>query len=212
MLPSGFAYISLRIFNERVGRQFKAALEKVRDAPGLVVDLRGNGGGEVPGVLHVADDFFEEKVSFGRVIGRNGKKPSFILRMLGVPANLDVGSPGSQIYYGPVVILVNDASGSGAELFSAGMKENGRAAVVGRQTCGCVLASIGHKVTGGGAVGISEFNILTGKGARLEGTGVVPDVVVPLTLEDLRGRRDAALRQAVAILTSSVAAQSSVQQ
>lgn len=213
MLPSGFAYISLRVFNERVARQFKEALEKVRDAPGLVVDLRGNGGGELPGVLHVADGFFGEKVSFGRVIGRYGKKPSFILRMLGVPSELEVGSPGSQIYSGPVVILVNDASGSGAELFSAGMKETGRAAVVGRQTCGCVLASIGHKVTGGGAVGISEFNILTGKGARLEGAGLVPDVVVPLTLQDLRGHRDASLRQAVGILTSSVAAaQSSVPQ
>jgi carboxyl-terminal processing protease len=208
MLPSGFAYIRLRAFNDRVAREFKEALQKVRDTPGLVVDLRGNGGGELSGVLHIADAFFGERVSFGRVVGRYGKRPSFILRMLGVPSELKVGSPNSQIYSGPVVILVNDASGSGAELFSAGMKENGRAAVVGRQTCGCVLASIGHKVAGGGAVGISEFNILTAKGVRLEGTGVLPDVVVPLTRQDLRDRHDATLRQAVAILTTSTAANS----
>jgi C-terminal processing protease CtpA/Prc len=82
--------------------------------------------------------------------------------------------------------------------------------VVGRQTCGCVLASIAHRVKGGGELDISEFNILTAKGNRLEGTGVIPDVPVRLTLEDLRRHYDATLRQAVAFLNSSSRTKSAV--
>jgi carboxyl-terminal processing protease len=202
-LPSGYTYLKLPVFDEEATKQLKTALAKSKSPRGLILDLRGNTGGDFRAVLNAADYFFPEKVSFGKVIARSGKKPSLILRMLGVPADLNVGDAGENAFTGPVVILVNEGSASGAELFAAGMQENGRAAVVGRQTCGCLLASVHHKVKGGGEVDISEFNVLTAKGRRLEGIGVVPDVTVPLTLEDLRERHDATLRQAVAILHTS---------
>jgi C-terminal processing protease CtpA/Prc len=62
---------------------------------------------------------------------------------------------------------------------------------------------VAHVIKGGGEVDISEFGILTASGRRLEGVGVVPDVNVPLTLDDLRHHQDAALREAVAVLNSS---------
>ena len=209
-LPSGYVYLRFGMFDERAAREFKDALARAKSAPGILVDLRGNPGGDLETALRIADGFFAEKVSFGKVISRSGKAPSLLLRILGVPSDLDFGHPGGQIYSGPVVILVNEGSGSDAELFAAGMQENGRAAVVGRQTCGCVLASIAHRVKGGGELDISEFNILTAQGNRLEGTGVIPDVPVPLTLEDLRRHHDATLREAVAILNSSSATKSAV--
>jgi len=199
-LPSGYTYLKLPVFDEENTKQLKVALAKSKNTRGLILDLRGNTGGDFHAVLNAADYFFPEKVPFGKVIARSGKKPSLILRMLGVPADLNVGDAGGNAFTGPVVILVNEGSASGAELFAAGMQENGRAAIVGRQTCGCLLASVPHKVKGGGEVDISEFNVLTAKGRRLEGVGVFPDVTVPLTLEDLRDRHDATLRQAVAIL------------
>jgi len=209
-LPSGYVYLRFGMFDEQAAREFKDALASANRAPGIVIDLRGNPGGDLQTALRIADGFFGEKVSFGKVISRSGKAPSLLLRILGVPSQLEVGHPGGQVYSGRVVILVNEGSGSDAELFSAGMQENGRAAVVGRQTCGCVLASIAHHVKGGGELDISEFNILTAKGKRLEGTGVVPDVPVPLTLEDLRRHYDATLREAVAILNSSTTTKSAV--
>ncbi len=200
VLPSGFAYLRVKMFDERAARQARAELRKEKNAPGLVLDLRGNPGGNFRGVLEIADDFFSRRVSFGRVVGRSGKPPSFVLRMFGVPAHLQAGHPGRQIYSGPVVILINEGSGSGAELFAAGMQENGRATIIGRQSCGCVLGSVAHKVKGGGEVDISEFAIVTGKGKRLEGTGVIPDMSVPLTLSSLREHRDATLQKAEAVL------------
>ena len=203
LLPSGYTYLRLRSFDDDTVKQLKEALNRYKSAPGVILDLRGNTGGDFRTVLSSADYFFPEKVSFGKIVARSGKKPSLILRMLGIPADLNVGNLGESAYTGPVVILVNEGSASGAELFAAGMQENGRAAVIGRQTCGCLLANIHHTLKDGSELDISEYNVLTAKGHRLEGTGVIPDVDVPLTIEDLRDRHDAALRQAVAILHTS---------
>ena len=199
-LPSGIVYIRLPLFDGPVAKQANAALQKNGQAAGLILDVRGNPGGNFAGVLKTANSFFSRRVSFGHVITRSGTAPSFVLRMFGVPSDLQTGHPGKQIYAGPVVVLTNEGSGSGAELFAAGMQENGRAKVVGRQSCGCVLGTVAHKVKGGGEVDISEFAIVTSKDKRLEGIGVMPDVVVPLRLADLRQHRDAALEEAEKVL------------
>ncbi|MBV9481242.1 MAG: hypothetical protein JO249_10875, partial [Acidobacteria bacterium] len=58
-------------------------------------------------------------------------------------------------------------------------------------------------VKGGAEIDISEFGIVTASGRRLEGVGVIPDLIVPLRLEDLRQHHDATLGEAVAALNSS---------
>jgi C-terminal processing protease CtpA/Prc len=47
------------------------------------------------------------------------------------------------------------------------------------------------------------LDIRTAKGQRLEGTGVLPDKAVPVTLKDLRSNRDAALAAAIEILKAA---------
>ena len=202
-LPSGYLYVKFDLFDESVAKRFTEELERAKDAAGVVIDLRGNPGGEFDPVLRIANNFFSDRVSFGRVIARSGKAPSLIMRILGVPYELQAGTRGKPAYAGPVTILVNEASGSAAEIFAAGMQENHRATIVGRQTCGCVLATVAHSVRNGSEVDISEFGIVTGQGLRLEGSGVSPDVTVPLTLHDLREHYDATLREGVAVLNSS---------
>ena len=202
-LPSGYGYIKFDLFSDTVAKQFRRALARFADAPGLIIDVRGNPGGDFDSVLQIGSAFFADKVSFGRVIARSGKGPSLMLRMLGVPSRLEAGGSSSVLYTGPVIVLVNEASGSAAEIFAAGMQENRRAAIIGRQTCGCVLGSVAHPVKGGGEIDISEFGIVTASGRKLEREGILPDVRVPLTLDDLRHHHDATLSQAVAVLNSS---------
>jgi C-terminal processing protease CtpA/Prc len=62
---------------------------------------------------------------------------------------------------------------------------------------------VAHSIRGGGEIDISEFGILTASGRKLEGVGVMPDVRVPLTLDDLRHHHDATLTEALAVLNSS---------
>jgi carboxyl-terminal processing protease len=188
-LASGVGYIKLTLWKSPAHKEFKRALEAFRDAPGVIIDLRGNPGGEAQEVVKIASLFFNTRVSFGQFVSRNGKT-------LGLYTDRD-----DQIYAGPLVILVNEGSGSGSELFSAAMQENGRAAVVGRQSCGCVLG-ISHfkKMKGGSELAVSELKYISPQGHRIEGTGVLPNRPVPLTLADLQHHRDATLEAAEASL------------
>jgi carboxyl-terminal processing protease len=103
-----------------------------------------------------------------------------------------------------VTILVNEGSGSGSELFSAVMQESGRASVVGRQSCGCVLGiSRFKKLKGGSELAVSELKYVSPQGRKIEGTGVTPNRVVALTLSDLQHHRDAALEAAEKALKES---------
>lgn len=184
-LASGFGYIQLTSWKPPAAEMFRAELEKLRDVPGLIIDLRNNGGGSPKMVLSVGSLFASHRVSFGQFIRRSGK-----------PVELAAGNEKGQMYAGPVVILVNEGSGSGSELFAAAMQENGMAIVIGQQSCGCVLAAEQEKLPGGGELYLSILDYRTARGRRLEGEGVVPDRTVPLKLADLRRRHDATLTEA----------------
>jgi carboxyl-terminal processing protease len=188
-LQSGYGYIKLNLWKSPVHKEFKKALEALRDAPGLIIDLRGNPGGEASEVVKIASYFFNSRVSFGQFISRSGR-----------PINL-VTDRDDLIYQGPIVVLVNEGSGSGSELFTGVMQENGRALVIGRQSCGCVLGiSRFKKVKGGGELAVSELKYVSPRGQKLEGTGVMPDKMVAVTISDLQHSRDAILVEAENIL------------
>lgn len=188
-LTSGLGYIRLTLWKSPIRKQFKKALERLRDTPGVVIDLRGNPGGEADEVVTIASYFFDSHVPFGKFSKRSGK--AIYLRT----------DDDDRVYKGPVAILVNEGSGSGSELFAGVMQENGRAMIVGRQSCGCVRGiSEFKKVKGGGELAVSEYGYLSPKENTFEGTGVIPDKTVELKISDLQGRRDAALEESERLL------------
>ncbi|HEY0173235.1 MAG TPA: S41 family peptidase [Pyrinomonadaceae bacterium] len=203
LLPSGHAYVRFDRFRPPVGSRLKEALAKFKDAPGLILDLRANGGGDGREGLRVAGYFFDEKVSVARVVTRTGKPPSALFGLVSLPKVFEAGGKGGRLYTHPVVVLVNEGTGSTAELIANGLQEQGRAYVVGTRSCGCVLGVLKHReLKGGGDLSVSEIGFVTPKGRRLEGEGVAPDKSVPVTLRDLRAGRDAALEEAEAYLKS----------
>ncbi|MGI9036706.1 MAG: S41 family peptidase [Pyrinomonadaceae bacterium] len=196
-LSSGYAYIKFDHFKSPVDKQIKDALIKYKDAPGLILDLRANGGGDGELGLKIAGYFFDEKTSFAAVKTRTGKMPSAFFGLVKLPKEFQAGKKGGQLYAHPVVVLINEATGSTSELFANAMQEQNRALIIGTQSCGCVLGILNFKkLKDGGDLAISEISFVTAKGRTLEGNGVMPDKLVALTLADLRSGSDAALKKA----------------
>lgn len=201
LLPSGYAYIRFNRFRSPVGKQVKEALQKFKDAPGLVLDLRANGGGDGEEGMRVAGYFLNEKTPVARLVTRTGKPPSMLFGLVSFPKVFEAGRAGGQLYSGPVVILVNEGTGSTSELITGALQEHGRARVVGTQSCGCVLGVLDHReLKGGGELSISEVSFVTSKGRTLEGQGVMPDTMHKLTLSNFRRRHDSALAEAEKVL------------
>ena len=199
-LPSGFAYIRLASWAQSIQDEMIEAIEAHRDAPGLVIDLRGNPGGSALMVRNVAARFFKDRVEFGRALTRSGKPITLAFDWIEV-IKLKQALEGTGTFLGPVAVLVNAASASGSELFAGLLQSQARATVLGQTTCGCLLAYMGYAdVPGGGRLAYSEVGFVFSDGRQVEGVGVVPDVPVPVTIADLLSGRDRALEAAQASL------------
>jgi carboxyl-terminal processing protease len=206
VLPSGAAYIHFDGFQPRIVGQFRRALVRFRNSPGLVIDLRRNGGGDLSALLPIAGYFFDKKTVFAKDSTRSGKPLTQFAGIFRLPLELSVGRPGDQIYAGPVAILVDARSASSSEVFAAGMQDTRRAKIIGSPTCGCVLGiAKPRELKGGSALEMSEVLWFSPNGRKLEGAGVIPDEEVIPTVEDLRQKRDPVIAQAEKVLHQLIA-------
>jgi carboxyl-terminal processing protease len=201
MLPSGYGYV--RFSEWTLGLTIRAveAIDRMHDAPGIVIDLRGNPGGSVHAVNMMLEKFFTRPTELGHATTRNGTPVSMLFGAVDIIKLHREVHGSADAYRGPVVILVNEGSASGSELFAGTMQSAGRAKVIGRPSCGCLLGFLGYAhVPGGAELAYSEVGFVLSNGRHIEGEGVIPDVEVPLTLSDLRLERDRALEEAQQLL------------
>jgi carboxyl-terminal processing protease len=203
LLPSGEAYIRFDGFKPPVVQEFYDAIEKYRNAPGVIIDLRYNGGGQTNVLSAIAGYFFDTKTVIAESLSRKAIDSEEKSGESKAHRPMTAGKPGGQIYSGPVVILTTEATASSSEIFSAAFQDTGRAKIVGSQTCGCVIGIANNqKMKGGGVLEVSEVLYFTPKGRKLEGDGVTPDTKIVPTIADLQQKRDAALTQAEQLLAT----------
>ncbi|MBV9957834.1 MAG: hypothetical protein JO360_05400, partial [Acidobacteria bacterium] len=190
--------ISFDAFTSSVAVEFLRALKtSLRGVRGLVIDLRGNGGGEAEAMAEMASAFLAGGQSLGRFTDRAGRvalEPHARTRML-------YGADEIERNGLPLVLLTSERTASAAEIFTAALREAGRATVVGTNTCGCVLAiRRRHQLPDGGVLDISEMDYRTAAGTRLEGSGIAPDERVLVERKDLFNDYDRALALALKLL------------
>jgi carboxyl-terminal processing protease len=182
-------------------------VENLRATPGLILDLRRNRGGVGATLEAMATLFFDNKTLFERRMSRKQVTASERDGHRAEETQVFVGKSGAQIYSGPVAILVSQYSASATEVFSAGMQDSGRAALVGSQSCGCVLGITHDRVMkGGGVLEISEVLWFSPKDRKLEGEGVIPDKVVVPTIASLQEKHDLVLEEGEKVLQALAAA------
>ena len=191
------AILRLDAFTQSVALEFsKDLLAVVEGAEGIILDLRGNGGGDAEAMADVASLFLDEGTNLGRFADRSGA--AFELQTF--PKRLWRSSAVAPIKL-PVVVLTSENTSSAAEILAATLQAKGRAQVIGSGTCGCVLAIRNrHALPDGGVLDVSEFDYKTATGVRLEGAGIKPDKIISLTRSDVYSRHDRALERAIDLL------------
>lgn len=191
------AILRLDAFTQSVAHDFAKNLPTVVEgAEGIVLDLRGNGGGDAEAMADVASLFLDEGTNLGKFADRSGA--SFELQTF--PKRLWRSSAPAPIKL-PLVVLTSENTSSAAEILAATLQAKGRAHVIGSGTCGCVLAIRSrHALPDGGVLDVSEFDYKTAGGVRLEGAGIKPDTVSALTRADIYSRHDRALERAIKLL------------
>jgi carboxyl-terminal processing protease len=84
-----------------------------------------------------------------------------------------------------VAILVGPGSASGSEVLSGALRDHGRAKLIGEQTFG--KGSVNHirELSNGGALYVTIARWLTPNGEQIEGVGLVPDIPISLSEDDI---------------------------
>jgi len=175
--PDGVAYLRFNIFVPPVMKQVRALLRQLRPGDGLIVDLRGNGGGISTMASGICGWLCRDEFVLGAMHQRQGL------------AELDV-YPQTGIFDGPLAILVDGRSASTSEILAAGLKERHRARLFGELTAGAALPSVFKSLPTGDLFQFAVADVTTPSGALLEGNGVAPDEVVLRTRADLEAGRD----------------------
>lgn len=201
VLPSGFGYVRLSSFNESLRAELLAGIERVKDTPGLVLDLRGNGGGSLAMAEALLARFFDKKTVFGKTTTRDGTPVNALFGLAKI-FQLERAAPGAKdAYLAPLVVLVDAQSASASEAVSSSLQATSRATVIGETTCGCLLAFMGYvPLEGGGQLAFSQLGFTTRDGNAIEREGVKPDLEILPTAADLQLNRDRALEAAEAHL------------
>ena len=191
----GIAVVTIDAFTPTLAIEFaRATNDTLRQARGVVLDLRTNGGGDAQAMAEIASAFLPAATGLGQFTDRHGNVSLKIETGALPPFSVHQNKP-IQV---PVVILTSERTSSAAEIFIAALKPTGRASVLGGETCGCVLAvRARHTLPDGGELEVSELDYHTARGDRLEGTGIKPDEAISLTRRDLYSGRDRVLESAL---------------
>jgi len=166
-------------------------VQKLKDAKvdGIVIDLRGNGGGSLNDVVDMAGLFIEDG-PIVQVKGRDEKASVLSDR------DKDV------LYSGPLAVMVDEMSASASEIFAAAIQDYHRGVIIGSTSTygkGTVQRSISldpqseNPLFSRPSQGLGDVKLTFRKFYRINGgatqlRGVVPDIVIPDRLENVKFR------------------------
>ena len=190
--------ISFNIWLIPVARPFDQAIDSLRGADGIVIDLRGNPGGIGAMAMGIAGHFTAEPVSLGEMRTRDTTL-SFVTN----PRRSSTTGTAVEPYAGPVAILVDDASASTTEIFAGGMQHIGRAKVFGHRTAGAALPAMMTPLPNGDVFLHAFADYRLPDGTALEASGVRPDNAQPYDRAAYAREGDPALAEAVRWIASS---------
>ena len=211
LLPDGpIGYVKINSFNDnhllsiQVWERLIRTLNE-RDVPGLIIDMRNNGGGSGFLADAMAGYFFDERHKLGNTGNYDEELDDFFYDSRG---EQKFYLPAEELRYdGEVAVLVGPSCASACEFFSYDMTIDDRAAIVGQYPTAGLGGSIEDvRLPEGEMFRFTKGRAVNADGEiHIEGIGVIPTVQVPINEETLFSGTDAVLEAAVAHLADELA-------
>ncbi len=192
--PGGIFVISLYNFSEDSANLFRAALRQfvASGDTKLILDLRGNPGGYLDAAVDMASWFLPTSdVVVSEHYG--GSKPDDVYKSIGY----DIFNKNLKM-----IILIDGGSASASEILSGALSQNGVAELVGEKSFGKGSVQELLPLAGGAELKVTVARWLTPNGTSISDHGLTPDVVVPMTDQDILAGKDPQMDKAVSILQS----------
>lgn len=189
-LEGGVRYIAFNAFLQTLLDPISMAIAQMADAPGLIIDLRGNHGGVFQVRKPLVDQLVEQPDLIWTYNTRDG--PTHVY-----------AEPTDSSYDGPLVIIVDVLSASSAEEFAGALQAMGRATIVGERTAGRVLVQRDVELPNGDLMIYPYAQTVVSDGTVLESHGVIPDIPALPDRDDLLEGLDAPLQAAIDYLESA---------
>lgn len=185
MIDKGIGYLRISEFQDNTHRDVMKAIQslKSKGTTKLVLDLRDNPGGLLREVIKVADHFVP-KGKLLEVRYRNSQSENY--HSQGAPE------------FKEVVVIVNEATASAAEILSGAMQDTKTALLIGKKTYGKGVVQDIYELRNGEAIKITVAKYILPSGSDINTKGIVPDIVLENPPAD--SKRDVWLDKAVQIL------------
>lgn len=200
MLADNIAYIKLNTFeNLNAAQEFEKALRKLKDADGLIIDVRGNGGGLLQNAIEIGSMFIH-KGMIVQTVDREGRREQ-------------IESTGRVLWEKPAVLLINESSASASEILAGALRDNKAATLVGMHTFGKASVQNVKQLNDGSAVLLTIAKYLTPGGEDITKRGISPEVVAMLPtkeaeeepeIEPPREENDLQLQKALEIIKARI--------
>jgi len=194
-LETNLAYIKLNTFEDlSAAKEFEKALRKFNDADGLIVDLRGNGGGLLQNAIEIGSMFIDRGMIV-QTIDREGRREQ-------------MESTGRVLWRKPTVVLINEASASASEILAGALRDNKVATLVGTRSFGKASVQNVRRLSDGSALLVTIAKYQTPNGEDISKKGIAPDVEVTIPTEEaeaemrseLKDENDLQLQKAISTL------------
>ncbi|MDQ0285122.1 carboxyl-terminal processing protease [Desulfofundulus luciae] len=189
MIPDkGIGYISLTQFTEKTPEELEATISRLKKEGmrAVLLDLRNNPGGELRSAVKVAS-YFIPRGPVVYIQYRSGREETYTSE--GKNLNL------------PLVVLINRASASAAEILAGAVKDTRAGILVGEKTFGKGIVQTVFDLDNGAGLKLTTARYLTPSRHDIHKKGIMPDVVVE---QEPQAEVDLQLERAIEILESKM--------
>lgn len=191
-LDKSVGYIRLNSFlSHSASNEIKDALDALSDKEGYILDLRSNPGGLLSNAIYISDMFLDAGYIVSTV-DRDGYKET-------------QRASNRLITDKPLVVLIDGGSASASEILSGALKDNGRAVLVGTKSFGKGLVQEINRLDDGAGINITTQKYLTPNGTDINKVGIIPDINVKNTKENIKNKEDKQLEKAQDVLKELIA-------